>query len=146
MFIKYVNQIFIKMNMRTFIVFLGVIVAVLILGAYSSLAQTTDIDGEAVTKKEGTQVIKIKEGEDISSIMGPMCQKSCGAMNYDPSEVKFQAQSKIGDLTKCLVSGVVFRVTENSPRVSYQDQKFYTCCGSCAKLFDADPEKFVEQS
>ncbi|MCZ6692990.1 MAG: hypothetical protein O6939_03700 [Bacteroidetes bacterium] len=130
--------------MRTFIVFLGVIVAVLLLGAYSSLAQTTDAD--AVTKKERTQVIKIKEGDDISSIMGPMCQKSCGAMNYDPSEVKSQAHAKIGDLTKCLVSRVVFRVTENSPRVSYQDQKFYTCCGSCTKLFDADPEKFVEQS
>ena len=67
-------------------------------------------------------------------------------MDYDPGEVMDQAQAKIGDLTKCPVSGVVFRVTENSPRVAYQDRKFYTCCGSCARLFEAGPEQFVNQS
>jgi len=75
--------------------------------------------------------------------MAAMCQRSCAVQNYDANELVSMSKAKVGDLTTCPVSGVVIRVTENNPRVSFADQSYYTCCTACARLFEADPEKFI---
>jgi len=75
--------------------------------------------------------------------MRSLCQSSCAIANYDPKDLVDPMEAKVGDLTTCPVSEVVFRVTANSSRVSFGEQKYYTCCSTCAGLFDAEPQKFV---
>ena len=78
-----------------------------------------------------------------NSSMNTLCQKSCAVQNYDPDDLVSPAKASIGDLTRCPVSGVVFRVTQFSPMVKFEDKEIYTCCGSCEKIYNHDPEKYA---
>jgi YHS domain-containing protein len=51
---------------------------------------------------------------------------------------------KIGDKTKCPVSGEAFVVAENSPKVTYEGKDYYFCCPSCAEEFKANPKKYAK--
>ena len=78
-----------------------------------------------------------------NSSMNTLCQKSCAVQNYDPDDLVSPAKASIGDLTRCPVSGVVFRVTQFSPMVKFEDKEIYTCCGSCETIYNHDPEKYA---
>ena len=51
-------------------------------------------------------------------------------------------QAKNGDLTRCPVSGVVFRVSAQSPQVEYSGQSLRVCCDGCAEKFREHPARF----
>lgn len=78
------------------------------------------------------------QGLNMSSI----CQKACAMQDYDPKAVVAALDARIGDLTTCPVSGVVFKVTEASSKVKYKDQEIFTCCSSCTTLYNHDPESY----
>lgn len=61
------------------------------------------------------------------------------------SELKKPGEAKLGDKTKCPVSGEEFVVSENSPKVEYQGKTYYFCCSGCDKRFRADPKKYLPQ-
>jgi YHS domain-containing protein len=52
-------------------------------------------------------------------------------------------EAKVGDRTKCLVSGNEFVVKEDSPHAEHNGKTYYFCCPDCPKAFAANPEKFV---
>ena len=93
--------------------------------------------------KKKSSSCQVASNTDLASVMAGVCQKACAVQNYDPNDVVDQATAKIGDLTQCPVSGVVFKVTENSSVVRYEDQELFTCCATCAGIFEKDPERFL---
>lgn len=52
-------------------------------------------------------------------------------------------EAKVGDRTKCPVSGHEFVVTADSPHADYNGKTYYFCCPDCPKAFAANPEKFA---
>ena len=73
-----------------------------------------------------------------------ICQESCAVKDYDPEAVVSIFNAKIGDLTTCPVSGVVFEVTANSSMVNLVDKDVYVCCASCGALYDLNPTYYTE--
>ena len=55
-------------------------------------------------------------------------------------------EAKVGDRTKCPVSGHEFVVTADSPHAEYNGKTYYFCCPDCPKAFEAKPDKFVTKS
>lgn len=55
-------------------------------------------------------------------------------------------EAKVGDRTKCVVSGEEFVVKADSPKVEHGGKTYYLCCPHCADKFKADPEKFTGKS
>lgn len=53
---------------------------------------------------------------------------------------------QVGDITKCLVSGDVFRIADTHPKVEYEGGTYYFCCKGCVRDFNADPQKFLTQA
>jgi len=68
------------------------------------------------------------------------------AASASPSPLVAPGEAKIGDRTKCIVSGHEFVVKEDSPHAEYNGKTYYFCCPDCPKAFDANPEKFVSKS
>jgi YHS domain-containing protein len=54
------------------------------------------------------------------------------------------ARAQPGDLTRCPVSNVVFRVEADSPRVEHAGKRGFVCCEGCKQHFDAAPDKFAK--
>lgn len=59
-------------------------------------------------------------------------------------DVKAPGEAKVGDTTKCPISGEEFVVSENSPKVEYEGKTYYTCCAGCQKKLQADPAKYLK--
>jgi YHS domain-containing protein len=51
--------------------------------------------------------------------------------------------AKVGDRTKCPVSGEEFVVANDSAKAEYEGKTYYFCCPSCADTFKKDPTKYV---
>ena len=51
--------------------------------------------------------------------------------------------AKLGDRTRCPVSGEEFVVDADSPKAEYAGKTYYFCCPHCATKFQADPKAFV---
>lgn len=58
-------------------------------------------------------------------------------------DIKAPGEAKLGDTTKCPISGEEFVVAESSPHAEYNGKTYYFCCPDCAAKFKADPTKFV---
>jgi hypothetical protein len=63
------------------------------------------------------------------------CQKSCGAREVS-APVVLQPGAKPGDITRCLVSGAAFQVTDNTVQRTHLGRAVYLCCDACARYFD----------
>lgn len=59
------------------------------------------------------------------------------------SDLKAPGEAKVGDRTRCPVSGEEFTVTADSPHADYQGKTYYFCCPHCPQKFQADPPKYV---
>lgn len=66
------------------------------------------------------------------------CTHSLTSDKYDEAEVVAQPGAKVGDLTRCPISGSVFRVAESSPATVQKGQTYYTCCAGCVDQLEAD--------
>lgn len=62
------------------------------------------------------------------------------------TNVKPNGEAKVGDTTKCPVSGEEFVVEATSPKVEYQGKTYYTCCAGCKKKLEAEPAKYLNKS
>jgi YHS domain-containing protein len=60
------------------------------------------------------------------------------------SALKPMGSAKIGDTTKCPVSGEEFTVTESSPKVEHDGKTYYFCCPGCDEKFKKDPAKYLD--
>jgi hypothetical protein len=87
----------------------------------------------AACKSQRAEVLRPEDSVD-PSFSG--CQKSCG-VGETTEPIVPQPSAKIGDFTRCPVSGALFRVTEATPRREHDGKSLYMCCTSCARYFDA---------
>jgi hypothetical protein len=76
--------------------------------------------------------------------MSGVCQFSCAASQpFDEEDLAVQPGVPSGGLTRCPVSGVVFVVDAQRPRVPLVTGDYALCCDGCAKKFWKDPGRFV---
>jgi len=80
---------------------------------------------------------------DYNNKMSVVCEFSCASNDVEPSKIIAQSKAKIGDYTKCPISGVVFNVTEESSKISYEGKSAFTCCATCAQIFNQSPAEYV---
>jgi len=59
--------------------------------------------------------------------------------------VKAPGDAKVGDTTKCPVSGEEFVVEATSLKTEHDGKTYYFCCGGCKKKFEAEPGKFAKK-
>jgi hypothetical protein len=63
------------------------------------------------------------------------CQKSCGAREVSATVV-LQPNAKVGDYTRCLVSGAAFQITERTTQRTHGGRVVFLCCEGCGRYFD----------
>lgn len=77
---------------------------------------------------------------------------ACGGAQSKPAEppsaaaatpLKAPGEARVGDRTRCPVSGEEFVVTASSPSAEYDGKTYYFCCPGCDAKFKADPKKFL---
>lgn len=62
----------------------------------------------------------------------------------DEADVKVNGDAKVGDKTRCPVSGEVFKVAADQPKVEHKGKTYYACCAHCQKQLQSDPEKYIK--
>ncbi len=75
--------------------------------------------------------------------MSLCCERGCAAKNYAEDKIVANSIGQNGELVKCPVSGVVFKMSNHSGLVSYSNKNYHTCCGSCANIFRNNPELYA---
>lgn len=60
--------------------------------------------------------------------------------------LKAMGDARVGDTTKCPVSGDEFTVDASSPKSEHNGKTIYFCCGGCKETFDADPAKYTNKN
>lgn len=81
---------------------------------------------------------------DDTSASGSACATSCGCgSGQQAGELVPAARAKLGDRTRCPVSGGVFVVDQTTVFVNHADKSYPVCCPGCAARFQRDPAKFV---
>ena len=79
----------------------------------------------------------------IDPAQSEVCKRTCATKEpHAEQELVPAAQAKVGDLTRCPVSGVVFRVSAESPQVEYSGKTLRVCCDGCAEKFREQPARF----
>ena len=64
-----------------------------------------------------------------------------------PEEVKpNDGTRKVGDITRCPVSGDVFTIDADTSAIEHEGSTYYLCCDGCVKKFRADPASFVAKA
>jgi YHS domain-containing protein len=62
------------------------------------------------------------------------------------ASVKAPGDAKVGEKTRCPVSGETFTVAANSPKVDVDGKTYYLCCAGCTEKFKADPKKYLTKA
>jgi Cu+-exporting ATPase len=77
---------------------------------------------------------------------------ACGGSNDKPASepaspaaasIKAPGDARVGERTRCPVSGEEFVVTATSPSAEYGGKTYYFCCPGCDSKFKADPNKYL---
>ena len=77
--------------------------------------------------------------------MSNMCRYACAAkVSHTAKDVIAQPGAKVGKLTQCPVSGVVFAVDASRPHVRIAKADYVTCCSQCAKKLKANPGRYLK--
>ena len=65
--------------------------------------------------------------------------------NVPADKIKAQPGLTVGDITRCPVSGEVFRIKATSPKAVVDGKTFYFCCKRCVGKFEKNPTKFLSK-
>lgn len=85
----------------------------------------------------GTQAAVRPEDPVDESFRGCQESKSCGSHAApEGATIVLQPDAKVGDYTRCPVSGAVFQVSDARQRRDYNGHPLYFCCLACAQYFD----------
>ncbi len=76
--------------------------------------------------------------------MSGVCRFACAAsQQFEPHELALQPGVADGALTQCPVSGVVFVVDDQRPRVTIATGDYVLCCDGCTNKFRKEPGRFM---
>lgn len=67
-----------------------------------------------------------------------VCSHSLTKTEYADEKIYDQPGVQVGQLTRCPISGSVFRVTEGTPSVEQKGKTYYTCCAGCISQLEKD--------
>ncbi|MCC6348790.1 MAG: hypothetical protein IT347_04255 [Candidatus Eisenbacteria bacterium] len=116
------------------------------LSSCSPKAQATA--GDSCTSSAGAAACEAPKGKIASHFdpaMSGGCRFACATkLKYDSKDVMAQPGVKIGQLTQCPVSGVVFAVDAHRPHVRLADGDFVTCCERCATKLRQNPHHYLK--
>jgi YHS domain-containing protein len=65
--------------------------------------------------------------------------------NVPADKIKAQPGLTVGDITRCPVSGDVFRIKANSPKAVVDGKTYYVCCKRCVGKLEKNPTKFLSK-
>ena len=63
--------------------------------------------------------------------------------NVPADKIKAQPGLAVGDITRCPLSGEVFRIKANSPKSVVDGKTYYLCCKRCVAKFEKNPAKYL---
>jgi YHS domain-containing protein len=63
--------------------------------------------------------------------------------NVPADKIKAQPGLTVGDITRCPMSGEVFRIKANSPKSVVDGKTYYLCCKRCVGKFEKNPAKYL---
>jgi len=102
------------------------------------------IQGFAVNKSSSTNLKDWSLTGKFDSGYSSGCQMACASKgNFSKTQINEQPNVKVGDLTRCPVSGVVFKVKPNSAQTKFLGESLYFCCDSCKQRFFKESKRFV---
>jgi hypothetical protein len=88
--------------------------------------------------------VAAEPGGSFDPTMSGVCQSTCSEQEpYKVGDIVAQPGVLAGDLTRCPVSGVVFRVDAERPRRTIASHEYVVCCEGCAEKLAQSPELFV---
>ncbi len=90
---------------------------------------------EATTTASADAADAPKDASDKDCSGG--CKGAAYEGTYAAADVKAAKDAEVGDLTTCAASGVVFKVTDSSPRVTVDGVEQYACCATCGEKLAA---------
>lgn len=94
--------------------------------------------------KDAVQTAAASHGSSLDPVLSQMCRFSCAAPeDFASKDVIAQPGAADGKPTRCPVSGVVFVVDEDRPRLQHAGGEYVFCCDLCAKKFAEKPLSFV---
>jgi len=75
--------------------------------------------------------------------MNKICKRGCAekSVNYKKDEVAPNGNASIGEVTKCPISGVIFRVKKTTPKFQHNGKSYQFCCRTCAAKFKSKVKK-----
>jgi len=77
-------------------------------------------------------------------VMSGVCRFSCAVQKpYEEKDLVLQPGAVTDRLTRCPVSGVVFTVADDRPRLRQAEGEYVFCCDRCVEKFRRAPGKFV---
>jgi Cu+-exporting ATPase len=77
---------------------------------------------------------------------GAPANGSSGGATAADANLKAPGEAKMGDKTRCPISGETFTVSESSPKTEVDGKTYYFCCSGCSEKFKADPKKYLNKT
>jgi hypothetical protein len=126
---------------------IGVFVALITIGGYGVYSAVVCPMHTGGTDAKAASLRAADPGKATGSFdatMSGVCRFSCAAQQpYEAKDVVPQPGAVAGRLTRCPVSGVVFEVDDQRPRVALASGEYVLCCDRCAEKLKKDPARFV---
>jgi YHS domain-containing protein len=82
-------------------------------------------------------------GGAASAPATPAATPASATATATSADLKAPGEAKVGDRTRCPVSGEEFTVKDDSPHAEYQGKTYYFCCPHCVQKFESDPSKYL---
>jgi len=79
----------------------------------------------------------------LLAFAGCASTKSAEGTSATAAALKKPGEAALGDRTTCPVSGEVFTVASDSPKVEFEGKTYFFCCDDCVADFQKDPAKYV---
>jgi hypothetical protein len=82
---------------------------------------------------------------NFDPVMSGVCRYACATkIKYQQADVIAQPGARPGKLTQCPVSGVVFAVDGERPRLEVQGRSYVACCANCLAKLQANPAQYLK--
>jgi len=92
----------------------------------------------SVSQAEKEPIVELGE---VKSLYDPSyhegCQKRCSekSINYKEGDIVANGNAKIGQITKCPTSRVIFRIRKSTPKIMHKGKQYQFCCIGCFARF-----------
>jgi len=109
-------------------------------GPHAAAKQTGRVSGASACVASGGTI-----AGRFDPAMSGVCRLACATrLEYSAKDVLAQPGARNGRLTQCPVSGVVFAVAADRPRVRIGRDDYVACCDRCAAKLKRAPRHYLK--